>query len=199
MSKLRLLIALVVLTVALSTAAQAIHYYEFVLTDWTPGQGGIPTLYINLDWQSDWTVYPGKTTGADCLRLFGPKPAGDPDVDETITNLSPWTWTDWHVSITNGVIEQAAVQKVGGAAWQVDIEPGGTGFDAYVVPPGGSGEVAPGEQLYIWFRFTAQGGDLIVDEYPTSVYIPEPASVAGLLMGLGAVLGLRRRTKCTLP
>lgn len=156
----------------------------------------IPVLTLNnLDWTAG-------TDGAAILRLSGEVPAttlsctnGDPYVDETITNHTPVIWTDWHVTITNGIIREAKVQKVDGNSWVVTIAQDGSGFDAVTALP--TGRVNTSEQLSVWFRFDLTGaGDVSIDEYPTTEYIPEPSSLMALAMGLGTLgFFVKRRSK----
>lgn len=161
----------------------------WTLAAWTADPNtGVPYLRLpTFTWRGD-----NANDGEMVVRLTGPAPcANDPDVYETVTNSTPVPWTDWHVDITNGIIEEATVRKINGPSWFVDVAADGSGFDAYTALQ--SGRVSPGEDLDIWFRYTVAGsGDIVIDEYPTTGYIPEPSSLVALLsavaaMGLGVI------------
>ena len=117
-----------------------------------------------------------------------------PYADETIRNLSQVTWTDWHVSLLNGVVTQARVSQVGGDAWTVVLKEDNSGFDAFAANTPTS-LVAPNQQLHVWFEYSPVGSESVqITEYPT--FVPEPSSIFALLTGLaGLGLGIRRWTR----
>jgi len=146
----------------------------------------VPYLtFDNLVWQ----------VGQSGLQLTGPNPSvNDPDIHEITENNTPVAWTDWHVTITNGVILDADVTKVSGPAWVVTINPDGSGFEAHTALT--DGRIYIGQRLDIWFRYEATGeGNVAIDEYPTTTYVPEPSSLMALLAAFGAIGigGLKKR------
>jgi len=205
MAKLYLLVAVTaVFIVGLSAVVYADPLPDTTtwMRQWTTNEWGLDTStmipYLNIT--SDWA--PGyECDGEVVLRLEGEVPSvptictNDPDVHQVIRNLTPKTWTDWHVSLTNGTIVSAVVKKVDGSVWDLDVFNDGTGFDSYTALS--DGRVQSGEQLDVWFRFNVDGpGDVTIDEYPTTQYIPEPSSLVALMAGFSAVgISMRRRAR----
>ncbi len=169
------------IVLALVTLAQPLSadVLEWSSDDWKIDcETQIPYLtFDNLVWQ----------VGQSSLQLTGPSPSVvDPDINELTENNTPVIWTDWHVSIQNGTIVDAQVEKVSGPAWVVIINPDGSGFEAHTALQ--NGKINVGEQLNIWFRYNVTGsGDVIIDEYPTTTYVPEASSLMALTTALTAL------------
>lgn len=194
MSRTPLLLALAsILVLGLAVEIQARIAPEtttitWSLADWNLNTANnVPLLTLdNLVWQ-------GAADGSAVRRLTGCAPCvGDPDVSELTTNVTPVTWTDWHLTITNGTIDAATARKVGGPDWTVTVAADGSGFDAFSTMP--HAWISPDEALDIWFRYTPTGtDDVFIDEYPSTdyEYVPEPSSLLAIASAFSA-LGLGR-------
>ncbi|MFA5864938.1 MAG: PEP-CTERM sorting domain-containing protein [Phycisphaerae bacterium] len=140
--------------------------------------------------------------------MQGTLPETDPLFTQTITNNTTQTWLDWHVDIRNGTIDKLydiVVYKKTSAGVQVspnwdygrDVYNAGfdDGFGA--VYNGSTTAVAPGDKLFVRFRWTAAAeGTPQISQYPTydGNYIPEPATIIFLMIGLVA-FGLKSRKR----
>lgn len=215
MVKLRLLVPLIVALAVMASAAQAITYYW----DQTPGGAFMLKGDPNNTWGTcvykpfnPWFVQDAfnwddanNDPGA-ALTQTGTVPPEDPIVNQLFRNRTTGLWTDWHVDITGGTINpDSAVVKNNGAPsplWSVEYT--GAQYDVgnnLIGYSGFSATTVPGSQTYVgnqgllsvYFEYTA-GGTATFNQYPTTTApIPEPASIAGLMMGLVALAGIRRK------
>ncbi|MGB9619551.1 MAG: PEP-CTERM sorting domain-containing protein, partial [Armatimonadota bacterium] len=108
-------------------------------------------------------------------------------------NSSEDTWTDWHVCIQNGTnLRDIRVYKVGeGTLWPYELLPNACGFFAHVITSGNPQNpmaVEPGATLHVEFVYDVAGSPVTVTQYPTDWHaIPEPSSMAALLIGVYAL------------
>jgi len=198
LSRLLVLVALFVFASSLaSMAAKKIEVYEgwdnwqWSANDWLGNR-----LELELWW------YKGVGELNKC-KLWGFKD-GDPIVSQQVRNFSTHTWTDWHIVVTNGTIRQdgsADIRKSGSAnPW----------FLSYGVLPNNDGTtltgwtldqneyIQPLQVLSIYFVFDPidPSKPINIEQWPTSDYVPEPTTLAGVAMGVAAFgVGLRRRLR----
>ena len=219
MIRIRLLFALAVALVALSATAAYAGGETPLTYQWSegdfapPANPGDPCVYTkhNLDFEGQVEYKWDNTVGnADTVYRQSGICNVDPIVNQTIRNMTPDQWTDWHVSIANGYIAVGSASvynvQVPTPAWVVeyqglyDGDTKATGFLAHVVS-GMDTQVDPFlEQLLVNFVYEPNvlGMQVTINQYPTKDWpIPEPGSMAALLAGLaGLGLGaIRRRVR----
>lgn len=177
---------------------------QWSLTDWDCAKNtihpGVPMLDVAWEWDSSWPV-----TTSDkpehVYVLYGPAPdPNDPDVQQVVRNRSQVPWTDWHVSISNGIYTSGSAvvynQTAPSPQWVIEEFEDGSGFFAHVVSGMGT-QVDYYETLYIFFSYTVidPNQQVSITEYPTSTYmIPEPAAMMSLLAGCFA-FGFKMRKR----
>lgn len=161
-------------------------------TDWCK-EGGVSCLNLTLDWSPQ----DGSLGG---FALGGYNPA-DPIVSEVARNFSSAVWSDWHVTVHNGIIRQdgsAGIGKAGGTSgWtlQFGTVADGTSINGFTTDS--TQFVRRGDRISIYFIYDPidTGSPVVIEEAPTSDFVPEPAGISCIMAGLGALgIGLRRRS-----
>jgi hypothetical protein len=206
MIRLRLGIALVLAIAALAPAAHAVIYYQ-----WNSGPGGdfcmpgdpeniwgacvykVHNPWFNQD-PFEWTFPTDDPEYA--YSQGGNVPPEDPIVNQLFRNRTTSNWTDWHCTITGGtIVENSVVVKNyqnQTPVWHITYYPDGSGFYAETIARSET-YIAPGGLLSVYFEYVGSG-TVTFNQYPTTTApIPEPASVACLLSGLLALVGVRRK------
>lgn len=196
MSRFRLVFVLLLVTIACFTAgtrlcAETPPAY-IIEQDWEWATDG---AYIwEMDFNANGLVY--NVSGGE----YGSQ-AIETDIIQTIRNRTQSQWTGWHVDITNGTlsnIENIVVKNLQAPQldWAVEPYASGKGFFAHIYP-GNDTQVDYLEQLYISFSYTVDDDtqQVAIRQYPTTTNaVPEPASIAGIMMGLmGMGFGIRRK------
>jgi opacity protein-like surface antigen len=159
--------------------------------DWHK-DGGVARLDLTLDWN-----LPGDSAND---FMIGGYNSSDPIVSELTRNFSFATWTDWHVTVHNGIIRQdgsADFHKVGSAnKWSIQYGTVSDGTTITGFTTDTNEFVGRNSRLSIYFVYDPidVGQPIVIQEAPSSDFVPEPAAVSGLLAGLGMLGMLIRRS-----
>ena len=161
--------------------------------EWTWEGEGTCTLTINIiDSMQEFDQANPYIVGGDAPTT------GDPDVSQRSRNRSDSPWTDWHVQITGGtyMTGSAYIYNEAHAAlpWIIEDEGPGGFWAHHTIGDGAEVDGPPElEILNIFFSYDVTSGPVNIVQFPTYDYpIPEPASIAAVMMGLVA-FGIRRR------
>ena len=167
--------------------------YQWQAADWQV-LDGTKTLVLDLDWSRG-------SGESNAWSVWGYM-ADDPAVSEKIRNRTPDLWTDWHVIVHNGIIDQntARVYRYlpAGLNWLLAFSSGTDWTSLTAIAPDPGQTVAKNQFLSVYFVFTPMDPNLPVkiDEWPTKDWVPEPSSIAAMAMGLVAMgFSLRRRIR----
>lgn len=158
--------------------------------------------YRTFEQEINWSRGVGE---ANAWCMWGDMPT-DPAVSQKVRNYTNGEWSDWHVVVHNGTIDQntARVYRYlpAGVNWNLSFASGIDGNGQWTsmtaIAPGPGDTVIKPNVLSIYFFFTPINGSLpiTIDEWPTTDYVPEPSSMAAMAMGLIAVgFSLRRRIR----
>ncbi len=191
---------LVVALIALGVAATAqISLVVNPPETWVWDESCWPNCTLDLDLTWNGVAYVSSRGGdpADYSWFAtGPKDI-DPTVNQKIKNNSQSDeWSDWHIIILNGQITSWNIRKWGSTIpWEVYHEPvtGGDSLTAIAIP---GQTILPGEYLQVTFVFIPidPNSPVTIQQWPTTDWVPEPASIAALAMGLAAMgYSIRRK------
>jgi len=168
--------------------------YIWQATDWVNN-----TLEIELNWYKPAVLNGHTATDLHKWSLGGQKD-GDPIISETVRNFTTDVWSDWHIIVHNGIIRQDGSARIyrsspAGPDWLLSFGTVPDGTTLTGIAPGPHATVGQYQVLSIYFVFDPTGaGPVSIDEWPTTDYIPEPASLFTLAAGVaGFGLTIRRR------
>lgn len=162
-------------------------------TDWYAGPSGTCQLDVTLDWRLP-LVGPSAGFGIGGIK------AEDPVVNQLVTNYSTLLWSDWHVQLRNGRLRDGSVVvKKNGTTETWDVTYGAipgydSGFTAIAWPP--AELVGNNDKLSVYFAFDPidPRQRVVIQQWPTTDFAPEPGCIITLGMGLaGLGFGLKRR------